>query len=965
MEKIYTAAEIAAARQAGLDLANINPSDIGGFVYRDATGQFSSITATDSPIKDSSQLFKSGGAYDLKLSALKPMGNITFATLPALTEANLNTQYRVTDAFTTTADFIEGAGMSIAAGAYVAIMQFDNAYKYAVISSASVYGQVKSASGAIASFADGTAMPLKSLIAYINPIQAGSGDPSPDNIRPITGFTGTNITDTGKNFASTAFYKDGYILSSDGSETANADYFISTLIPIKRGESYCLSANSSLSDSIRMGAYDENMNFMYRTLYSDAVNAFTMPNDVYYVRFSFRKEFISSKEIQFELGSSRTAYQPFGTTYNVSWQTEAGTVYGGYLNVTTGKLIASLANIASYNGESINEPWISSMDAYVPGATPTTGAQVVYTLATPLEYDLTPIQIETLLEQNNIWVDTNGNTDVEYYSGSLYAVLPDFATKAELAKESDDLVNRIIVSALTKENYKAVMRQWFLANGANVMVDFRDLCNKWYEVTKTGWSGGTTFDQPSAGTSSFGTKIGDNAGLSCTPSTNATAEQDDYAALPLFYPIDCHANLDANGKVHITAIDGVIGSFNRYDTTKITAVMQMTPYIKRVDTATTFTWYYADHKVDADYKPWADAVELDRTVRNFVVHTKYNAGDGYTACAGQPLRVWDVSHNSQRTGIPAVWGNRYCGFTSADLSWLKMMFYIKYASKTGDGIMNGCFSYNYTYSPAVAETDVKRIILTTAQAANLLVGSTIILGTANDRNGANGRNVLNRKRIASIESVTIDGNTYAAVNIETDTAFTTATTQYMNTMQWYSGSTDDVKGNDGSPYSNTSTKEPYKMQGIEYMVGAWIVAGDIILNGYDVDGALYQKACVVRDATKIATSVTSDYIVPNFGMPKQASANWYNIASNGFDANVPELIFPNAVGGSSSTLTRDQYYLPSFSAGSQYEALLFGYLNYGLALLGVSTVSGNYALTSADWHIAGCVSLTGNRGELT
>ena len=530
--------------------------------------------------------------------------------------------------------------------------------------------------------------------------------------------------------------------------------------------------------------------------------------------------------------------------------------------------------------------------------------------------------------------------------------------------ETDWLFNVLITSTLNASNYKSVMKQWFIANGANAMADFRDLCNRWYEITKTGWSGGTTFDKPSAGTSSFGTKIGDNAGLTCTPSTNATANTDDYAGLPLFYPIDCHAYLDDNGKLHITAIDGVAGDFDRTDATKITAVMQQTPYIKLTETETTFTWHYADHAVDSGYKPWTDAVELDGTVRNFVCHTKYNAGDGYTACSGKALKVWDVSHNSQRTDIKTAWGNRYCGFTSADLAWLKMMLYIKYASKTGDSIMNGCFSYNYTYQPAVAETDVKRIILTTAQAANLLVGSTIILGTSNDRNNANARSVLNRKRIASIESVDIGGTTYAAVNIETDETFTTTTSQYMNTMQWYSGSTDNVKGNDGSPYSNTSTKEPYKMQGIEYMVGAWIVAGDIILNGYDVDGTLYQKACVVRDTTKNATSVTADYKVPNFGMPKQASANWYNIASNGLDASVPELIFPNAVGGSSSTLTRDQYYIPAFNAGSQYEARLFGALDADLAHHGVSTVSGNNSLTNAGWGVAGCVSLTGNRGEL-
>lgn len=82
------------------------------------------------------------------------------------------------------------------------------------------------------------------------------------------------------------------------------------------------------------------------------------------------------------------------------------TCYGGKLDVTSGVLTVTHANIASYNGESINEPWISSEDAYESGATPTTGAQVVYPLTTPLTVQLTPTQIKTLLGNNNIWSDT-------------------------------------------------------------------------------------------------------------------------------------------------------------------------------------------------------------------------------------------------------------------------------------------------------------------------------------------------------------------------------------------------------------------------------------------------------------------------------------------------------------------------------------------------------------------------------
>ena len=161
-----------------------------------------------------------------------------------------------------------------------------------------------------------------------------------------------------------------------------------------------------------------------------------------YVFFTVRK---SSEDLnpddykaQIESGSTATAWAPYSnicpisgrtgvsvyvsptqdvadaTTYAVDWTSEAGTVYGGTLDVVTGVLTVDMANIASYNGEVINEPWLSSMDAYTPGATPTTGAQVVYPLATPLTYQLTPTQIALILGQNYVWSDSNEAVTLTY-----------------------------------------------------------------------------------------------------------------------------------------------------------------------------------------------------------------------------------------------------------------------------------------------------------------------------------------------------------------------------------------------------------------------------------------------------------------------------------------------------------------------------------------------------------------------
>ena len=52
--------------------------------------------------------------------------------------------------------------------------------------------------GRIVSFITRRAAPLK-IEADLEPIQSGSGDPSPDNVRPISGHSGAVVTDTGTN----------------------------------------------------------------------------------------------------------------------------------------------------------------------------------------------------------------------------------------------------------------------------------------------------------------------------------------------------------------------------------------------------------------------------------------------------------------------------------------------------------------------------------------------------------------------------------------------------------------------------------------------------------------------------------------------------------------------------------------------------------------------------------------------
>ena len=69
-----------------------------------------------------------------KISAVyKPAGSVAFAALPALAEDVLGNVYNVTDAFTTTANFVEGAGNKYPKGTNVVVVKVGDAYKYDVL----------------------------------------------------------------------------------------------------------------------------------------------------------------------------------------------------------------------------------------------------------------------------------------------------------------------------------------------------------------------------------------------------------------------------------------------------------------------------------------------------------------------------------------------------------------------------------------------------------------------------------------------------------------------------------------------------------------------------------------------------------------------------------------------------------------------------------------------------------------
>lgn len=148
---------------------------------------------------------------------------------------------------------------------------------------------VESASGPVASFNTDMKAPIKELKAYFTPVQEGSGDPSPENVRPIRGCTGVNVYESGINIISGEF-TTGYIDLITGTKQYNASYIVSDYIPVTPLKSYYFKCPTVESYALDIAYYDKNKNYIG---YADAdgnVSCNTpgrsrkMPANCYFIR---------------------------------------------------------------------------------------------------------------------------------------------------------------------------------------------------------------------------------------------------------------------------------------------------------------------------------------------------------------------------------------------------------------------------------------------------------------------------------------------------------------------------------------------------------------------------------------------------------------------------------------------------------------------------------------------------------
>ena len=228
----------------------------------------------------------------------------------------------------------------------------------------------RAADGNPATFVDGIAdTAFKDLRVTIAPTQSGSGDPSPTNVRPISGASSVSVTRTGKNILDSSHLLKASGWSVDASSVYSGR--VGALAPLfgagigyPVGFSFKPNTRYTFSADVKVTPDTPNTNvLLVQFFYTDGersdvlrVNATefthfsgtsTSGKDISYLSVSFANGGTAHiKNIQLEESTTETAYEPYqGQTVTVQLTDGSNplTVYGGTLNVTTGELTVDYA----------------------------------------------------------------------------------------------------------------------------------------------------------------------------------------------------------------------------------------------------------------------------------------------------------------------------------------------------------------------------------------------------------------------------------------------------------------------------------------------------------------------------------------------------------------------------------------------------------------------------------------------
>lgn len=510
-----------------------------------------------------------------------------------------------------------------------------------------------------------------------------------------------------------------------------------------------------------------------------------------------------------------------------------------------------------------------------------------------------------------------------------------------------------VVSNLQTEANKQI--QNITAAGGGI----ENALSNFFALRRTGKVYTTRIYKYDTSTSPTGVKLNDNEGLVRKPSTNTVIGQDDYREIGVFMHFPCNFTVDDKGFNHVTALQGQpdFKKTGKVDVGEVT----MSAWVGITDNPEYVDYHYSDSPNEAlGLRPMGESINPDGTISPFMIHGKYGAGD----IDGVPYSSAGLilANGSQKGGKPVSYtgliaymrkkGSMYVGTTNWDLFYKQLMMIILYATTNSRSVMAGCNSYSMQEMAAVAETGVTRVILPKAKANNYIVGSYVSVGdigsnTNKDRYYAYMHNLAYDVKILKIEPV---DDTNSAIYLDTE-PFNTTLTTCISTMPWRTGSTDSVLGSDGSPFSNTDNKNPFKIQGIETGYGAYEVLSNVFMDIVtDEDGTPKRDVYICMDASLLTTDMNAakTRYKKVAAQVTYTAASWKYISKCFVDPALGIMV-PTETKAGSTTGFCNGLYTDSGTSG-QREWLSLGNLSNG-TIYGLWILNANNGVGNANWNI--------------
>lgn len=497
-----------------------------------------------------------------------------------------------------------------------------------------------------------------------------------------------------------------------------------------------------------------------------------------------------------------------------------------------------------------------------------------------------------------------------------------------------------------------------------------------YGLRRTGKVYQTKLWKFTSNPSPSGEKLLDNAGLVFEPSTDTEEGRDDYlnGQHSLFEWVRCNYIRDDDGTARPIAIEGD----SNYATTGAVDVgaMQMSFWYKWDSSKAEYDLITISNLPHSELglEPWPECVKADGTVLPWCIGSAYVSGlaeDGKPRSQPGLKPERNQSNNSMITNYQSK-GAGYWGAGACRNTFQYIFNAIKGGTKNSQTLFAGCTNYNYQYEAAVQSAEAHTYFpVTNAQAGNLLVGSYVSVGYGSNNNGTanidRGQTTVHAYaddvKILSIE--TLDDNNMAVyLDIPEEDAFNTQPHVYteefsaqiiLSTMHWRSGSTDTVRGrHDGSSGSNTDSRHPYRVQGREYAVGAYIVASDTVM---DLQADFTKKVLVApKGVAHSSSEATIRSTYTEIGtIPAAAAgenADWW-IGDCEIN-NVTGSWYPSAEGSGSSQGCGDRCSAGGSGATSGMREYLQGGILWSGSAAGAASLVCGFRLGSGYWGCVAC-----------